>query len=112
MRIRPPTRVARLATRRSRRAQRADAAWLKAEDKATKKNVDCAVTTVDGSTAGTDLEAALSAIQGAITAGLDTTGSSDDASCASTIIGAAGKLCSGISRPSRSTSSRWQRTHR
>src|SRR5512139_1810991 len=36
-----------------------DAAWLKAEEKATKKNVDCAVTTVDGSTAGTDLEAAL-----------------------------------------------------
>jgi hypothetical protein len=54
------------------------------------------VTTVDGSTAGADLEAALSSIQAAITATLDTTGSSDDATCASKIIGAAGKLCSGI----------------
>lgn len=73
-----------------------DAAWLKAEEKATKKNVDCAVTTVDGSTAGADLEAALSVLQAAVTATLDTAGSSDDASCASKIVGAAGKLCSDI----------------
>src|SRR5512139_3454631 len=73
-----------------------DAAWLKAEDKATTKNVDCAVTTVDGSTAGTDLEAALNALQAAVTATLDTTNSTDDAKCASKILGAAGKLCSGL----------------
>src|SRR5512139_3622919 len=29
-----------------------EAAWLKAEEKSTAKNVDCAVTTIDGSTAG------------------------------------------------------------
>jgi len=73
-----------------------DAAWLKAEDKAQKKEVDCAITTVDGSTAGTDIEAALNALQASITAGLDTTGSSNDAKCASKIISAAGKMCSGF----------------
>jgi len=73
-----------------------ETAWLKAEEKATKKNVDCAVTTVDGSTAGGDLEAALAALQAAVTASLDTTASAEDANCASKILGAAGKLCSGL----------------
>jgi hypothetical protein len=73
-----------------------DGAWLKPEEKAQKEDVDCAVTTVDGSTAGTDIETALNALQASITAGLDTTGSSDDAKCASKIISAAGKMCLGF----------------
>jgi hypothetical protein len=72
-----------------------EAAWIKAEDKSTKKGVDCAVTTIDGSNAGGDLEAALAAIQATLTASLDTTASSDDAKCASKILGGIGKLCSG-----------------
>lgn len=73
-----------------------EGAWTKAEAKAQKKNVDCAVTTVDGSAAGGDLEAAAAAIQAAVTAALDTAGSSDDAKCASKILGGAAKLCAGI----------------
>jgi hypothetical protein len=73
-----------------------EGSWTKAEDKATKKNVDCAVTTVDGTTAGGDLEASAAAIAAAVTAALDTTNSADDAKCASKILGAAGKLCSGL----------------
>jgi hypothetical protein len=73
-----------------------DTAWVKAEDKATKMGVDCAVTTVDGSTAGTDIETALNTLQATVTASLDTAGSTDDAKCASKILGAAGKLCAGL----------------
>ena len=73
-----------------------DAAWVKAQDKAMKKDVDCAITTVDSASAGTDLAAAVAALQAAVTLTLDTTASSDDAKCASKILGAAGKLCSGL----------------
>ncbi len=73
-----------------------ETAWIKAQDKAASKDVDCAVTTIDGNLAGGDIEAAVAALAASVTAALDTAASSDDAKCASKILGAAGKLCSGF----------------
>ena len=77
-------------------ATKMSGAWTKAEDKSTKKGVDCSVTTVDAATASTDLTTAMDSIQGIVTATLDTTASANDAKCASLLMKSVGKMCAGI----------------
>jgi len=70
-----------------------DKLWDKADSVASKKDVDCTQTTVDKGTAEANLTAAIDAVQSAIMAGNDA--SSDDLKCRSSLIKAAGVLCSG-----------------
>ncbi|RMF21818.1 MAG: hypothetical protein D6760_08650, partial [Deltaproteobacteria bacterium] len=71
------------------------AVWDKADQGATKKGVDCTVTTVNASTAETDLRAAVDSLQTLIRAGGDDN-DANDRKCRSKILKAAGKLCSGL----------------
>jgi hypothetical protein len=67
--------------------------WGKAEDKADKKSVDCSITTVDAATAQGQLTAAVTALEAAVSNGVDP-GDKDDRKCRSGILKAASKLCS------------------
>jgi len=68
--------------------------WGKAEAKATKKQVDCAVTTVTAVEADTNLRQRVDTLRTAATTGLDPMNSGDQ-KCGSGLLKSLGKLCSG-----------------
>jgi hypothetical protein len=76
-------------------ATKLSSGWVKSEDKATKKGVDCTLATVDSVTASGQIDLFASTLEAAISNGVDNN-DSGDRKCRSGILKAASKLCGGF----------------
>lgn len=73
-------------------AAKLSSGFTKADAKATKKAIDCTLTGIDAATAEADLTAAITALEAAVSNGVDNN-DSGDRKCRSGILKAASKLC-------------------